>query len=115
MRILIVDDDRLNCISMEQLLVDAGHTPIAFTTASDALEALQRARFDIAVVDLYIPGMNGLEFLRKAKAEFPIVVFVMMSPHWTRQSQDEAIRCGAQAVLTKPFDIERLKRVLKAS
>jgi DNA-binding NtrC family response regulator len=107
-RILIVDDDATIRDALERVL---DYEDYAVTTAADgpkALELLAERRFDLALLDIKMPGMDGLEVLERAKKLHEDLVCIMVSGHGTVQTAVEATKLGAFDFLEKPPDRDRL-------
>ena len=113
--ILIVDDSE----SMRQLLSltlrDEGYEVISASDGCDALAKLSSGRVDMAITDLYMPGMDGLEFIRCAHGtpgceSLPIVVLTSEFREFKKQ---EGKKAGASEWIEKPFKTEKLKGVIK--
>ena len=107
-RILIVDDDATIREALERVL---DYEDYAVTTAADgpkALELLAERRFDLALLDIKMPGMDGLEVLERAKKLHADLVCIMVSGHGTVQTAVEATKLGAFDFLEKPPDRDRL-------
>jgi len=101
--LLLVDDHTivreglkriLDPISSEWNITEAG-------TGFQALECLRRQRFDLAIVDLSMPGMSGLELIRRIKAEWPSVAILVLSMHAEEQYALRAFKGGANGYVTK--------------
>ena len=106
--VLLVDDeeDFLSLLS-ERLEVRGMRT----TTASDGYVALRRIAeqvFDIIVIDLSMPGMDGIETMKAIKSRQPDTEMIMLTGHATLQSGIEAMKTGAEDFLEKPADIDLL-------
>jgi DNA-binding NtrC family response regulator len=104
-RVLIVDDKE----SLRSLLVRLLEPTFETTTAEtgeEALELLRSANFDVMVSDIRMPGIDGLELLRRAKAIDPDLEVLLMTAYASVQSAVEAIREGAFDYLPKPFDAD---------
>lgn len=103
LRLLIADDHAIVREGMKRIL-DATAEGWSITEAStgfQALELLRRAPVDIAIVDLSMPGMNGLELIRRIKAEFPRVGVLVLSMHAEDQYAMRAFKNGANGYVTK--------------
>jgi DNA-binding NtrC family response regulator len=113
-RLLIVDDDEDLRQSLAQHFRRAGMT---VTEAGSAEEALVQAgaRFDVAVLDLHLPGLDGIELLARLKELQPEVEALMLTAHSSIETAVQAMRQGAHDYLTKPFRLGELEvRVQKA-
>ena len=102
-RILVVDDERNIRLMLEQMLGLAGHEVRTVETGEDALQQLESEDFDAALVDVRLPGIDGLEVLRRAIAARPDLAVVMMSGHGTIETAVRAVREGAHDFLEKPL------------
>lgn len=114
--ILLVDDDDLMRRSMAFNLEKAGYRASTAANAEDALAMSQRERPDLVLLDIGLPGMDGLQALRKFQAAFDVpVIFVSAR----RRELDEVLglELGADDYITKPFDLDvllaRIKTVLR--
>ena len=109
MRILLVEDDTALQTSLSGILRDAGY---AVDVSGDGIEGLffgEEYPIDLAIIDLGLPGMSGLELirsLRKQERDFPILILTARS-EW--QDKVEGLESGADDYLTKPFHSEELK------
>jgi DNA-binding NtrC family response regulator len=90
----------------------AGFDVVACASGDEALRALRRRPADLAMVDLRMPDVNGLDLLRQIRAEVPSCEVILMTAYAAVDSAVEAIKLGAREYLTKPFDFDRLRRVL---
>jgi two-component system nitrogen regulation response regulator NtrX len=107
-RILIVDDDASIRGSLERVLDYDGYDVKSAPDGPTALEMLAERRTDLALIDVKMPQMDGLEFLHKAKETYPDLVCIMVSGHGTVQTAVEATKLGAFDFLEKPPDRDRL-------
>lgn len=117
-RILIVDDDQLMRRSLAFNLEQAGYDVKSAAKAEDALEVLRGAAFDLVLLDISLPGMDGLDAVRIIKDEFGLPVIFLTA---RRRELDEVVglEMGADDYVTKPFDVDvllaRIKAVLRRS
>jgi DNA-binding response OmpR family regulator len=112
-RILIVDDDALMRRSLAFNLQQAGYQASTASTAEDALALASRQLPDLVLLDIGLPGMDGLEALRQFKDQLNIpVIFVTAR----RRELDEVVglELGADDYITKPFDVDVLLAHIKA-
>jgi two-component system nitrogen regulation response regulator GlnG len=103
-RILVADDEPSIRWLLERLLRQAGHS---VTVVEDGVAALVRAgaeSFDLAFLDVRMPGLDGLEVLSQLRAKSPDTAVIVMTAHGSVRSAVEAVQRGAYDYLTKPFD-----------
>ncbi len=103
-RILVADDQESMRLILAQMLQGKGH---AVTTAEDGLqayEALNRTPFDLVVADVNMPRLNGLEFLKKVKAEKPSTRVVFVTGMLEETVRLGAENLGLDGLILKPFD-----------
>ncbi len=106
MKILLVDDDPKLVTSLSRVLREAG---LDVDTATDGAGALDKLDgIDLVVTDVRMPGMDGLELMHRIREERPRTEVIVMTAFGTIPHAIEAMRAGARAYLTKPFDSEEL-------
>jgi len=103
-RILVVDDELSIRISLGDLLRRDGHQVDVAENAEKALEVLETQSFDLLMLDIKMPGMNGLEMLEKVVEEDPDAAVVMMTAYGSIDSAVKAMKLGAIDYVVKPFD-----------
>ena len=111
--ILVVDDEAGVRASLEGVLGDEGYAVHAVETGEAALLALGARRFDLVLLDVWLPGRDGLEVLgriRETDAELPVVV---ISGHGTIETAVKAVRLGAQDFVEKPLSLEKTLLAVK--
>ncbi len=112
-RILIVDDEE----NIREIL-KATLEPFALAlfeagSAEEAMNFVREENLDIVICDIQMPGMNGLEFLSKVKSEQTSVKFLMITAHGTLDTAVQALRFGASDFLTKPFENEEVRIIVR--
>jgi DNA-binding NtrC family response regulator len=113
--ILLVDDEAVFAANMSRLLKTRGYTVTAVSDGRQALDALGGKSFDVMVLDLRMPVMNGIETLRRMK-ELPLSTEVLvLTAHGTMDTAFEAIEMGAFDYVTKPCDIPELVGKIEAA
>jgi DNA-binding NtrC family response regulator len=111
-RILLVDDDEsLQRITQMQLEEICSEVATA-SNGDQALALLNTSSFSLVITDLKMPGMSGLELLKKIRTEFPELMVVMITAFGTIQGAVEAMKAGAFDYITKPIDFEELTIVV---
>jgi DNA-binding NtrC family response regulator len=111
-RILIADDERAICDAFSELLVREGHTPLVAATGLDALELAERERPRLVFLDLKMPGLDGLEVLRRLNERQPDLPVVLMTAYGTVDTAMAAMRLKAFDYLGKPVELAQLRKVL---
>jgi chemosensory pili system protein ChpA (sensor histidine kinase/response regulator) len=109
-RVFIIDDDPVVCRLARHILKRAGHETLTFGDGLEALKTLEQSRPDVVITDLVMPGMTGLELLRRIRADarwqtLPVVVLTARSG---MDEQRRAAQAGASHFLTKPFSSAQL-------
>lgn len=107
---LLLDDEINLCRSLSRALQRDDLQVDAFTSPAEAVEALSRNTYALALVDLLMPGMGGLDFLREVRRLSPDTLVVIMTAYATIQTAVEAMRSGAFDYLQKPFTNEEARQ-----
>lgn len=106
-KILIVDDDANMCETLSDILEEKGYRVVVAQDGPKAIEEVEGQRFDLALIDIVMPGMNGVEALRDIKAVDPQITTMIMTGHSALEgSVSEALEAGVDGVLYKPLDID---------
>ena len=113
-RALVVDDEALIRWSVAETLTALGIEVEQAATAAATLDAIAGASspFDVVVLDLRLPDMNDLSLLGRVREQLPTAVIVLMTAFGTPEIIAEAVSIGVNGVLTKPFELEALTRLL---
>ena len=113
-RALVVDDEALIRWSVAETLTAVGMDVEQAATAAATLDAIAAASspFDVVVLDLRLPDMNDLSLLGRVREQLPTAVVVLMTAFGTPEIIAEAVSMGVHGVLTKPFELEALTRLL---
>lgn len=105
---LVVDDEPGIRELLSQILTDEGFSVTTVASGEEALAAVSREVFDLVLLDIKLPGMDGLEVLRQLKAGGKSLPVVMISGHATVEQAAQAVREGAADFLEKPLGLERV-------
>ncbi len=112
-RILVVDDERdvitgfRRVFEKDDLQIDAAHS------GTEAIAAIKAHRPDLVLMDLRMPGLDGLQTLRKIQQMDPKLLVILMTAYSTSANVIEAMKHGAYDYLTKPFSVEKLREVVR--
>jgi DNA-binding NtrC family response regulator len=107
--VLIVDDERTLARAVRAFLVESGYDAEVAPDAEQALGMLEALRPDVVFSDMRLPGMNGVELLRRIREFDPSIAVVIMTAYGTIEGAVEAVKLGAFDYLKKPVDLEELK------
>ncbi len=111
--ILILDDEQPLLQSLTLELGRGGHTSLPAETGAEALRLLETRSIDMAILDVQLPDISGLEVLRKIREEMPEVPVLMVTAYASVDSAVEAMKEGALDYLEKPLDLEELHLVVE--
>lgn len=106
--VLLVDDEVPFVDTMTRRLSKRNLTILAAHSGSEALDVLKRKPVDVVILDVKMPGMDGIETLREIKKAHPLVEVIMLTGHATIETGIEGMKLGAFDYLMKPCDIEVL-------
>jgi two-component system nitrogen regulation response regulator GlnG len=112
-RILVAEDEESIRFVLTRALEARGYHVRAFAEGLAALAALRTGGFDLAIVDIRLPDVSGLDLLSRARDEGLDVPFLVMTAESTMQNAIEAMKRGAFDYLTKPFDIEEIQLLVE--
>ena len=112
-KILVVDDEHLIRWSLEQNLKKQGYEVSTAGSGEDALRLLQEETPDLMLLDIQLPGMNGLEVLEKVKELEEDVIVIMVTALGVLETAVKAMQLGAYDYINKPFNLDELAIVIK--
>jgi len=112
--VLIVDDDALVRSFLAMILREEGHVVVEAPNGKEALGKFLNNEFDLAITDLKMPGMSGLELMQECKKNKPDVHWIIITAYGSIGNAVQAIKAGASDYLTKPFkNPEELRHVIR--
>lgn len=106
--VLVVDDDVDTCHNLKDILTDMGYEVDTAHSGPEALALIRDRPYDVALLDLKMPGMDGLTLYREIRRLRADTVAMIVSAYTTPEVADEALDAGAWQVLSKPVDFSRL-------
>jgi two-component system, LuxR family, response regulator FixJ len=113
--VYVIDDDGAMRDSLAFLLDSAGISVATFESASSFLEALPRIESGCVVTDVRMPGVDGIELLKRLKQEKPALCVIVITGHGEIPLAVQAMKLGAMDFLEKPFDDERLIEAVRSA
>ncbi len=112
-KILIVDDDENIRNTMKTILEDEGYIVDLAATGSEAVQKTKNAAYNVALLDIRLPDMEGVELLKLIKETVPRTRKIMVTGYPSMQNAISALNKNADAYLIKPIDIENLLSIVK--
>jgi len=107
-KVLLVDDEVVFTTNMSKLLTNRGYRVTAVNSGDSAVQALEQENFDVVVLDLKMPGMDGITTLKEIKKLGLFTETLILTGHGSIDTALEAIKLGAYDYLTKPCEIDEL-------
>lgn len=108
MRLMVVDDEKDFLSTTKRLLERKGFLVTTAASGREALEKLAAESVHVVILDVKMPGMDGVATLKAIKSSYPLVQVVMLTGHGTVESAMEGLRSGATDYMMKPIDIDEL-------
>jgi DNA-binding NtrC family response regulator len=112
-RILIVEDDEIFLRPLQRTLEVEGYDVLVAGSGEEAMDLLKRDDVDLVLTDKRLPGIDGVELVRRIKSDHPDLAIVVMTAYGTIGSAVEAMRLGAEDYLVKPFEAAEVLMVLR--
>jgi DNA-binding NtrC family response regulator len=112
-RILVVDDEPMVCLSLTNWLKEENYFAVSVLDGASAVKAVSEEKWDVILLDLKMPGMDGMEALRRIKEIAPQTVVVMMTAYSSVASSVQAMKDGAYDYIVKPLDVQELTLMLQ--
>ncbi|NTW99477.1 MAG: sigma-54-dependent Fis family transcriptional regulator [Geobacteraceae bacterium] len=106
--ILIIDDEKDIRTALTGILEDEGYQVLSAESGAEGIESARQELPDLVLLDIWMPGMDGLETLEKLKGEFPHVTVIMISGHGTIDTAVRATKLGAFDFIEKPLSLEKV-------
>ena len=112
-RVLVVDDEANLRTSLQQILGDEGYLVDSAASGETCLEQLEKNKYDAVFLDIWLPGMDGLEVLKEIRSRLPGQYVIMISGHGTIETAVTATKLGAFDFIEKPLSLEKVMLVLE--
>jgi len=110
--ILIVDDDEIIRETIQDLLESKGYVVVTADTAKEGMEKLKAENFNLALLDIKLPDMDGTELLKKMHTIAPRAMKIMITAHGTLKNAMDSLNFGADAYLLKPINEKELLKTI---
>lgn len=112
-KILVVEDEAMMRNLLLKILESEGYRVALASSAQEALEILERERFDLMLSDVKLPGMNGFELLEKVKSRWDDMAVIVMTGYGDAYTVKEALMKGADEYLSKPFKSHEVSLIVE--
>ena len=112
-RLLIVDDEVNLCKGCQRIFEDEGYTMEAAYTGEEGLKKATKEMYDAVLVDLKMPDMNGIDLIKQLKVYRPEVPIIMITGYASVPTAVEAMKCGADDYIPKPFNPDEIVEAVK--
>jgi len=112
-RILAIDDDENIRKVIAAILEDEGYTVESVGTAKEAIEKTRKKFYNVALIDIRLPDMEGIELLTKLKDTTPRIRKIIVTGYPTLQNAVDAVNRGADAYIVKPFDVKKVLKTIE--
>ncbi|MBI5886767.1 MAG: response regulator [Deltaproteobacteria bacterium] len=113
--ILVIDDEKDVCVFLEKVLGEDGYDVLTALSVEEGVKAVSSKRPDIVLIDKNLPKQNGIDGLARIKAIDENIVVIVMTGYGAMESARRAMELGAFDYITKPFDLDCIKTVIKNS
>jgi len=113
LRVLVVDDEPEFVSAIVERLEIRGFTTTGLTDGNEAVEKARQAHYDVAIIDLKMPGISGLDVIRQLQQQQPGLKCILLTGHGAAENEIKGRECGAYACLMKPIDINILAETMQ--
>ncbi|MBW2601694.1 MAG: response regulator, partial [Deltaproteobacteria bacterium] len=107
-KLLLVDDEEMYLEYLSKRLINRGYKVTKCLSGEQALEKIEESDFDVVVLDVLLPGIDGIETLREINKMAPLVEVIMLTGHASLESGIEGMKLGAFDYLRKPCETQEL-------
>jgi DNA-binding NtrC family response regulator len=112
-KILIIDDDASVRKVLSSILTENGYLVASVENSRQALKAAEKEHFDLALIDVVLPGIKGTELLRKLKEKQPRMVKIIVTGFPSLENAIKAVNEGADGYVLKPWNVEELLKTIR--
>ncbi|MCJ7809582.1 MAG: response regulator [Desulfobulbaceae bacterium] len=113
--VLVVDDEKDFVEMLSLRLQEVGEKVSTAYSGKECLETLEKTNIDVVILDIKMPGMDGMETLREIKKRFPVIEVIMLTGHGSTETAVEGMKFGAFDYLMKPADFDDLDAKLEGA
>ena len=114
-RILVIDDESVICDACRLVLAEKGHSVDHCLTGNAGLLAIEGGKYDLILLDVKLPDVDGMEILKSVREKGPVPVVIVMTGYSTMSNALQAMKLGAADYLAKPFTDDELIEAIEKS
>ena len=114
-RVLVVDDEEDFVEMLSLRLNEAGERVTSAFSGKECLETLEKTDIDVVILDIKMPGMDGMQTLKEIRKRFPLIEVIMLTGHGTTETAVEGMKLGAFDYLLKPAEFDNLLEKLEGA
>ena len=114
-KVLLVDDEKDFIEMLSLRLKEVGEKITVAYSGQEGLDTLEKTDIDVVILDIKMPGMDGIETLREIKKKYPLVEVIMLTGHGSTETAVEGMKLGAFDYLMKPADFDDLTAKLEGA
>jgi two-component system response regulator AtoC len=111
MRVAVIDDEEIVRVRLQKALVKEGYTVETYGSGEEFLQGLEHSPVDLAFLDISLPGMNGIEVLKKAKPRFPEMDIILITSYSSIESVIDSVKLGAFYYVAKPLKLDEIRHL----
>lgn len=115
LNILVIDDESVICMACELVLSEKGHAVTTRNDGKSGISAIRQGTFDILLLDMKLPDMDGMDILKTVQKEKPELCIIIMTGYSSISNAVQAIKHGADDYLAKPFTDDELIQAIEKS
>jgi len=115
LKVLVIDDEKVICDACHLVLTEKGHRVDRCMTGGTGLIAIERGTYDVILLDMKLPDLDGMEILKAVRGKVPAPCVIVMTGYSTMSNAVEAMKLGAADYLSKPFTDDELISAIEKS
>lgn len=112
-KVLVIDDEELVCKSLRVMLKEHDYEASSAVTGEEGVKLAGEGNFDVILLDLKMPDIDGIEILKKIKGDDPKAVVIIITGYPSEETLGQARSLGAYDYITKPFDVMHLSSLVE--
>lgn len=112
-KFLVVDDEKGICLQLKQFIEDRGYHAFGALTGESALKIAKEQKPNIVILDIRMPGLNGIDVLREIKRMNPKIRVIMLTGYEDETTRSISQELGASAYMTKPYNFDEIFRIAR--